>query len=136
MVTIQESPNRGIIAQNPASLEFLPEADWPKEMKRLYMEASTAFSAGAYTAAAMVCRKLLMVIACKEGDVEGKSFLQYVDYIVEKVVPIPAARKAIDEIRKVGNDANHDVTFVDEAQSRQSMKILHYLLRAVYSLRS
>ena len=59
-----------------------------------------------------------MAVACKEGDTDGKKFFEYVDYIVKNVVPISSAKTSIDKIRTIGNDANHDITFVSEQDAK------------------
>lgn len=122
--------------QSPRALEFTPGAHWPPDLERLFMEASAAFSASAYTACAMVSRKILMAVACKNGDDEGKNFTTYVDFIINNVVTIPNAKNAIDAIRTIGNEANHDVKFVDETEARRSLEIARYVLSAAYSLPS
>jgi len=104
------------------------------EISRLFEEAVTCFAAGAYTASSMVSRKVLMVCACKEGDTDGKSFVSYVDYITKNVLSYPKARDAIDRIRSIGNDANHDVAFVDESDARLALRTVHYMLILIYSV--
>lgn len=134
VVVREENPGSKMIQQHPTAVEFHPESQWPMEAQRLYAEAAAAFSAQAFTATAMVCRKLLMLVACLKGDQDGKSFAEYVDFILSKVVPIPSAKQAIDAIRTIGNEANHNVSFVQEPEARRSLSIAKYVLNAVYSL--
>ena len=84
----------------------------------------------------MVCRKLLMATACENGDDDGKKFVQYVDYITDKVLTFPKARDAIKKIKDVGNEANHEIAFVAEVDARRSMQIVTYMLNTIYSLPS
>lgn len=127
--------NKGVmIAQYPEIREFHPAISWPGPLAKLYDEAAKAYSAGAYTAAAMVCRKVLMAVACHEGDGEGKSFTAYVDYITSTVLVFPKAKPAIDAIRDIGNDANHEIDFVVKDDAKRAMQIVVYLLNAVYSM--
>lgn len=122
--------------QSPTAKEFVPAENWPPELAKLYNEASLSLSAGAYTACALVCRKLLMSTACHEGDNDGKRFVEYVDYITNTVLTFPKARESIDRIRGIGNDANHDVAFVSSDDARRAMQIVTYLLNTLYSLPS
>src|SRR5690606_8222079 len=119
--------------QYPVACEFNPEADWPPDLANLYKEATKAFASKAYTASAMLCRKLLMACACDKGAAEGLKFIDYVDYITSTVLTYPAAKAAIDKIRGIGNDANHKIQFVNEADARRAMKIITYTLHTVYS---
>lgn len=124
----------GIIQQFPEHSRFQPGENWPAELERLYLEASASFTAAAYTATTMVARKMLMVCACNEGAPEGLPFVQYVDFIVKSVLPLPKAKQAIDAIRTIGNDANHSVAFVSRDDAIRAMSIITYLLNSVYSL--
>lgn len=124
----------GTERQFPGQAPFQAGEKWPDELVRLYHEASLAFTAGAYTSTTMVARKILMVCACKEGADEGLPFVKYVDYIIDNVLPMPRAKKSIDAIRTIGNDANHSVSFVELDDALRAMQIITYLLTSVYSL--
>src|SRR5205807_8779544 len=119
-----------ILKQAPAPLQFKPNALWPTSLSKLFEEASSAYAAGAMTACAMVCRKILMACACEQGDADGQSFAHYVDYITNTVLTYPKAKASIDQIRQVGNDANHDITFVEKADAEKAMRTITYLLDA------
>jgi hypothetical protein len=49
-----------------------------QDVEILYEEARKCTSAGAYTAAVLACRKILMHTAVDKGPDEGKSFVEYV----------------------------------------------------------
>jgi hypothetical protein len=123
-----------VVYQTPIAKEFSASDSWPRELGQLYDEAAAAYSAGAHTACAMVCRKLLMTTACKEGDTDGKSFVSYVNYITDSVLTFPKAKAAIEKIKNIGNEANHHVAFVSPDDSRKALTIITYMLNAIYSL--
>ena len=52
-----------------------------KDIETLYKEVRSSFSASAFTASTMACRKLLMNIAVSKGAEENKNFQSYVDYL-------------------------------------------------------
>lgn len=81
----------------------------------------------------MICRKILMVCACHKGAGENKSFASYVDYITTTVLQYPDAVRAINAIRDIGNDANHEVKMVGADDAKRSMKIVTYMLNTIYS---
>lgn len=126
----------GEVTQIPSAIEFLPGEGWPELLTRLFNEAARAYSAGAYTATAIVCRKLLMACACDQGDEDGKPFTAYVDFITNTVLTFPKARTAIDAIRQIGNEANHNVQFVPKEDARRALLIVSYMLNTIYSLPS
>lgn len=125
-----------VVSQIPEAREFEAGDRWPPELGQLFDEAARAFAAGAFTATAMVCRKVLMACACQEGDADGKPFTQYVDYIVGTVLTFPRAKEAIDKIRGIGNEANHKVKFVSRDDARRALSIVSYMLSTIYSLPS
>jgi hypothetical protein len=103
---------------------------------QLYEEAAKAFAAGAYTAAAMVARKVLMACACHEGATDGQPFVEYVKHITETVLTFPKAKDSIDKIRTIGNEANHTIRFVNREDARRALSIITYMLNTIYSLPS
>lgn len=134
--TIQVERGGAMVTQIPEAREFQAGEKWPPELEQLFEEASKAYAAGAYTAASMVCRKLLMACACHEGDTDGKNFTDYVDYIINTVLTFPKAKDSIDKIRGIGNEANHKIKFVSRDDARRALSIITYMLTTIYSLPS
>lgn len=122
------------VRQFPEHCEFQAGERWPDDLTKLFDEAAKSFSATAYTSTSMVCRKILMSCACREGAKEGESFAFYVDYIIANVFPLPKAKSTIDAIRQIGNEANHKVAFVTRDDAKRALKIINYLLTSIYSL--
>jgi hypothetical protein len=56
----------------------------PEDTGQLYSEMRDAAGAGAHTASALTGRKILMHVAVEKGAKEGLSFLQYVNYLIDK----------------------------------------------------
>ncbi len=133
---ISESPSAEVIMNLPQMQEFRASEKWPPELAKLYEEGARSFSAQAYTATSMVCRKLLMSCACHESAPEGKAFVDYVEYITGTVLTFPRAKASIDRIRTIGNEANHTVQFVNREDARKAMEIVTYMLDTIYSLPS
>lgn len=125
-----------ISEQIPMTKEFNVGKNWPTTLADLYEEAAKAYSAGAYTATSMVCRKLLMVCACDNGAKEDEKFVAYVNHITTQVLSFPKAKAAIDAIRDIGNEANHDLKFVAPADAKRALEIITYMLNTIYSLPS
>jgi hypothetical protein len=125
-----------LFSQHPAPRDFHAGENWPAELAQLYEEGAKSFAAGAYTASSMLSRKILMVCACERGDSDGKKFVEYVDFITQTVLSFAPARTAIDAIRTIGNDANHDVAFVTQDDARRALSIVTYMLNTIYSLPS
>jgi len=56
----------------------------PPDVEKLYDEARLCTSAGAYTAAILTCRKILMHVAVEKGAPSNKGFMEYVEYLTDK----------------------------------------------------
>lgn len=129
---IKHGRTGNLISQWPGPREYHAGDDWPPQLQRLFEEASAVLAASAPTSAAMICRKVLMVAAHEQGADEDQSFLDYVNYLTDEALTFPQAKTAIDRIRNIGNDANHEVDFVEPEEAREALQITHYLLGALY----
>lgn len=118
----------GILIGNPVN--HIPNL----EIEQLFNEARICFSIGAYTSSVMCCRKLLMNISVSEGADEGKSFVEYVDYLNSKNYIPPNGKKWVDSIRKLGNDANHKIEFRTKDEATRITTFTEMLLRFIYEL--
>jgi hypothetical protein len=107
----------------------------PEDVKKAWHEARVAHAVGAYTAAEIMCRKILMHLAVdKAGSKPGGQFVGYVDDL-EKAGYITTGLKAVvDQVRKRGNIANHELPSSGEAESVTTLKITEHLLDAIYEL--
>lgn len=104
----------------------------PANLAQLYEEARQCTGVGAYTAAVMCCRKLLMNIAVEEGASEGESFLAYVNYLEANHYVSPKSKQWVDEIRKLGNEANHEIDPKTQEEAEIAIKFSEMLLRVLY----
>ena len=103
-------------------------------IEMLYEEARVCCAANAYTAAVMLCRKLLMNIAIKEGAKPNLSYTAYVDYLNDNNYIPPNGRGWVDAIRKMGNEANHKVEFKSDEDARLILTFTEMLLKFIYEM--
>ena len=132
---------RDELIQVPAPQRFCADPRWPEDLALLFNEAALAHSRGAHVSTAMLCRRLLMVCAWREGAGEGYNqkksggqFFYSVDFLVEKVLKDDRARKALIKVKDIGRDANHVVEEVSEEEARYALRATEYLLNTVYSV--
>jgi hypothetical protein len=104
----------------------------PSALERLYEEARASASANAYTAAVLVCRKMLMNVAVSEGAAEGRKFVEYVEYLAGKGFVPPNGKAWVDYIRKRGNEATHEIELMTEADAKALIVFVEMLLRFIY----
>ena len=98
----------------------------------LYNEARRATGAGAYTAAVLCCRKLLMHIAVAKGAPVGKSFAAYVDYLSAQHYISPDAKDWVDHIRDKGNEANHEIVILKRDDAQELLSFCEMLLKTIF----
>lgn len=104
----------------------------PQSLAQLYAEARLSSSASAYTAAVMVCRKMLMNIAVDKGAGIGLSFLQCVQYLADKGFVPPGGDVWVDYIRKRGNEATHEIALMQQEDAVALIRFVEMLLRFIY----
>jgi len=118
--------------QTPAPLLGNDVKHVPTEIYSLYNEARACTGAKAYTAAVLACRKILMHIAVDKGATPGAKFIEYVEYLgTENYVP-HGSEGWVDHIRKKGNEANHEIAIMAEADALDLINFIEMLLKLVY----
>jgi hypothetical protein len=91
---------------------------------------------GANTAVVLLARKLLMNIAVQHGAQPGKAFVDYIDYLSDNGFVPPNGRAWVDQIRKKGNEATHEIPQITEQDARQILTFTEMLLKFVYEFPS
>lgn len=100
----------------------------PEQINKIYNEARACISVKAYTAAVMLFRKILMNLAVEEGAKAGGSFVSYVDFLCKNGSVHKKQTKQADEVRKMGNDANHQIECRTEEEAMELLKFIEFLL--------
>lgn len=116
----------GVVYGN--SVNDIPE----QSVADLYEEARKATGAGAYTAAVLCCRKLLMHIAVAKGAAAGQTFVSYVDYLAANHYISPDAKDWVDHIRTKGNEANHDIAIMTPDDAKDLLAFCEMLLKTIF----
>lgn len=103
-----------------------------KLVSELYDEARKVMSVGGHTAAVLCCRKLLMHIAVDKGADKGKKFIEYVEYLSNQNYVPPDAKDWVDQIRKSGNEATHEIIIKEREEAEDIISFVEMILRLVY----
>lgn len=104
----------------------------PEDVAKLYDEARRCTSAGAYTAAVMLCRKILMHLSVEKKAKTGESFAYYVNYLANQGYVPPNGKGWVDHIRKKGNEANHEIITMSRDDAKDLIVFLEMLLKFMY----
>ncbi len=102
------------------------------DLAGLYGEARNCVSVGATHAAVMVGRKIIMHVAVDKGAKENQGFGAYVDYLVKNNLVPPDTEGWVDEIRQLGNDANHEIFDIGTDEAKATVDFVAMLLRLLY----
>ena len=104
----------------------------PSQVQELYNEARRCAGGSSYTAAVMICRKLLMHIAVGKGAEKNQSFRKYVDYLDEEGYLPPNSKDWVDHIRNQGNEANHEIVLKTKSDATKLIEFIEMLTKFVY----
>ena len=104
----------------------------PDDLGALFSEDRNSTSAGAFTGAVLLARKMLMHIAVEQGAATGQSFLHYVEFLSDKGFVPPNGKHWVDHIRKKGNEATHEIQVMADSDAKELLVFLEMLLRFIY----
>lgn len=122
----------GEVEQYPGACRGYDVEHLPESVSALYSEVRRCVQYSAHTAATLSMRKLLMHVAVDQGAQEGLSFAAYVGYLSERGIVPATGAEWIDEIRKAGNEAAHEIEIADAAESLRLLEFTEMLLKIVY----
>ena len=73
-----------------------------------------------------------MNVAVDKGATEGQAVQQYVDYLDDNGFVPPESKGWVDHIRDRGNDANHEIALMKQADAERLITFLGMLLKIIY----
>ena len=73
-----------------------------------------------------------MNIAVSKGADEGKTFIEYVEYLAENNYIPPDAKYWVDYIREKGNEATHEIAIMGRKDAEDLIKFMEMLLKIIY----
>lgn len=121
--------------QSPAPLAGAAIDGLPSDVERAWTEARITVGAGAFTAGALLCRKILMHVAVDVANAtEGLTFQAYIDALGKAGYVTPPMEQWVQLIRGLGNDATHKLPEIDEHRGLSVMTFTEQLLRMSYGM--
>jgi len=106
----------------------------PKDIENAYNEARNCMQVSAFTAAELICRKIIMHIAVEKGDKQGKSFQSYLDYLQNKGYIATTMKDWVDLIRQHGNKSTHKLDSPDQERAESTVIFTAQLLKSIYEM--
>lgn len=108
----------------------------PSDLSRLYDEARRCTSSNSFTAAVLICRKILMHIGVEKGGDQGKGFVYYVEHLASHGYVPPNGKDWVDHIRKKSNEANHEIVIMNDSDAKDLIVFIEMLLKFIYEFPS
>jgi len=125
---MQDDEKNNIISPLPGiEIKNLPE-----QIEKTYNETRKCMQTVCFNAAIMLMRKMIMHIAVEEGDSEGKSFVEYVNFLCDEGIVPKKSRSKAESIRNLGNSANHEVENRTEDDAKNCFEFIELLLKVNY----
>lgn len=118
----------------PFTKALQPVKHLSDNINAIYNEVRTAIGSGCYTSAVILARTAIMHIAIEQNAEENKSFVYYVNYLVDEGYVPPNAKDWIDKIRVMANDCVHHLEIWGKEDAETIGNFLMYLLVFVYEL--
>lgn len=106
----------------------------PPKVNDAYEEARRCLSVNAYTACELICRNILMHIAVDKGELKGKSFEQYLNFLESTGYITPPIKPWADQIRQNGNSAAHELEKTSKERAEDTLIFTMQLLRIIYEM--
>jgi len=125
-----------ILSTTPAAKMGKEVNGLPTDVEKLYDDARLCTSAGAYTAAVLSCRKILMHVAVEKGAPSNKGFIEYVEFLADKNYIPHDGRDWVDYIRTKSNEANHEIQVMTAEDAEDLITFVEMLLRLVYEFKN
>lgn len=104
------------------------------DIQSLYDEACKSYGAQAYSGAVMIARKVLMNLAVQQGAEPNLKFVEYVEFLSNKGWVPPNGKEWVDQIRKKGNEANHELQVMTKSDADQVLRFLAMLLKFMFEM--
>lgn len=118
--------------QIPGALHTASFQNLDPKINDIYNEARNCFSANAFTASVMCCRKLLMHITVDKGAKQNVTFKDYVTYLLDKNYISIEHKDWVDHIREKGNEANHEIVIMQKSEAEDLLEFCEMLLKTLY----
>ncbi len=107
----------------------------PQNVESLYKEMRDDIKNSSYTSAILIGRKLIMHLAVDiAGAAEGETFIKYIEHLKNSGYIPPNGSKALDYIRKLGNEKNHEIKIGTKDESEKIIKFVEMLLIFMYEI--
>lgn len=104
----------------------------PEDIESVYNEMRNCFSIGAFTSVVMLARILIMRACVESGAGKGWGFAEYVEWLEKKDHLPKQIGDGLSEVRKLGNEANHEINTRSKEEAKFSIDFMGKFLSSFY----
>jgi hypothetical protein len=109
----------------------------PSDIETIYKEMRENLKNSAFTSTISLGRKLIMHLAVNVAEApEGETFVKYVEYLKTSGYIPPNGINALDYMRKLGNEKNHELKVGTKDEAEKVIKFIEMLLIFMYEIPS
>lgn len=105
-----------------------------KGVKELHGEMRRLFQVSAFTSVVLLGRKILAHVAVSKGATTGANFVTYVEFLLNAGWLPPNGKTWVDELRKKGNEGNHEIVIFGQREAETILKYTQLLLSHVFEM--
>lgn len=126
----------------PSSRPLRTPKGLPTTDRTIWEEARSCLGVHAYSATVMLCRKLLLHVAVEKGlppknrQNRAPSYMDAVKHLESSGVITADMREWVDQIKDIGNDANHELTPITMGHADDVATFTEQLLVLAYEMRT
>jgi hypothetical protein len=109
---------------------------WPDDVGRYWVEARRSIEGQNWTAAALMARSAIQLIARKH-NAAGKNLKQEIDDLADKGLILPVMKDWSHEVRELANEGTHPQpgsTGTNEKDAKDVVEFLSFLMEVLYDV--
>jgi len=109
---------------------------WPADVGNYWVEARRSVEGGNWTAAALMARSAVQLVARKHGAT-GKNLKEEIDDLAVKGLILPVVKEWAHEVRVLANEGTHPqpgTKGTNEKDANDVVEFLSFLMRVMYDL--
>ncbi len=109
---------------------------WPDDVGRYWVEARRSIEGKNWTAAALMARSAVQLVARSHGA-KGNNLKQAIDDLADKGLILPIMKDWSHEVRELANEGTHPQpgsTGTDEKDAKDVVEFLTFLMRVMHDL--
>lgn len=99
------------------------------ELRALYDEARSAYTAGAYTGVVLLCQKILMNICVELGAEAGLSFADYIAFLDENHYITSKIQSWVNQVKSEDAEEEHEIVIKSKQRAGELIRFCEMIIK-------